>query len=533
MIETEYSTQLALRKIIDSLSGHIYIKNLEGRYVLCNQKQAKSLNTTVEDILGKTDNDLYWHSAEDAKTYRENDLYVIQTGQTLSTEEPAIVDGKHTIVLSKKTPLRNDHNEIIGILGISIDITAQKEAENLLLSNITTKHQYLEEAKETAENTLKNIINLMPGHVYWKNLQLQYLGCNQMQAESGGFASPEEFCGKTDADMPWHARTKEIQRTDREVIQTEQMISTEEVAQLSDGRKAIFLSKKVPLKDNQGKVTGILGISFDITGQKEAERLRLANAIIEQKAKTAAMLAAGIAHELRTPLAAVNLLGGQIDDIMARLLEGYTLAVQHGLVQEPLTQKSLRIASQVGMRLLRIVRSANMFIDMMLMKVNLDQPHVQQPLTVLSICAAVDEALQTYPLDDQDQALVHWDRARNQAHDFNFQGDQTLFNHVIFNLLKNALHYVKAAGRGEIQIWVSTDSHQHCLHFRDTGTGIAAEALPYIFDEFYTRTAHGTGVGLALCKIIMQQFNGEIQCQSVQNEYTHFTLTFPTLEQSL
>jgi PAS domain S-box-containing protein len=425
--------------------------------------------------------------------------------------------------------LRNDQGEIIGILGISMDITEQKEAEKIRIAIAAAEHQSLKHAKEASENTLKNIVNLMPGHVYWKSLDFRYLGCNQLQAESAGFSSPEEFCGKTDADMPWRARAKEIRQIDEQVIHNLEMVSAEEVARLSDGREVTFLSKKVPLKAHNGEVIGILGISFDITDQKDAERLRLENAIAEQNIKTATMLAAGIAHELRTPLAAVNLLGGQLEDLMGRLIEGYTLALHHDLIKDPLTEKNLHIAAHVSTRLLRIVRSANTFIDMMLMKVNLKKPKGHS-LIRLSICSAIEEALQTYPLDESDHNLIHWDRDRNQIQDFIFLGNQTLFNHVIFNLLKNALHYIKAARNGEITIWVSRTPEGNSVHFKDTGPGIPQVVLPHIFEAFYTQTTHGTGVGLALCRAIMDEFDGTIACESVEGEYTHFILTFPNLK---
>jgi signal transduction histidine kinase len=147
--------------------------------------------------------------------------------------------------------------------------------------------------------------------------------------------------------------------------------------------------------------------------------------------------------------------------------------------------------------------------------------------------AAIEESLLTYPLDTSESALIHWDAVSNQVQDFMFMGDQTLFNHIFFNLLKNALHYVKSADRGEIKIWLATEGKHNFLHFMDTGTGISTASLPHIFDAFYTKTTHGTGVGLALCKVIMQEFGGEISCQSIEGQYTHFILKFPPLQKEL
>lgn len=69
------------------------------------------------------------------------------------------------------------------------------------------------------------------------------------------------------------------------------------------------------------------------------------------------------------------------------------------------------------------------------------------------------------------------------------------------------------------------------LYFKDTSTGIAPEVLPHIFESFYSKTARGTGVGLAFCKSTMREFGGDIVCESVEGEFTTFVLTFPVVEE--
>jgi signal transduction histidine kinase len=109
-------------------------------------------------------------------------------------------------------------------------------------------------------------------------------------------------------------------------------------------------------------------------------------------------------------------------------------------------------------------------------------------------------------------------------------GDDILFTHVLFNLLKNALYYIRAASKGEISIWCEQNEKFNILHFKDTGLGMDKEVLEHIFERFFTRTRHGSGVGLAFCKLVMQSFGGDIICDSVKGEYTDFTLSFPKIK---
>jgi signal transduction histidine kinase len=78
---------------------------------------------------------------------------------------------------------------------------------------------------------------------------------------------------------------------------------------------------------------------------------------------------------------------------------------------------------------------------------------------------------------------------------------------------------------------VSLEPDAKRLIFKDTGKGIASKDLPFVFDRFYTQTPHGTGIGLAFCQDVLKRFGGSIVCDSVEGEYTIFTLSFPSQSQ--
>lgn len=111
-----------------------------------------------------------------------------------------------------------------------------------------------------------------------------------------------------------------------------------------------------------------------------------------------------------------------------------------------------------------------------------------------------------------------------QTTDFLFYGDNMQITNVILNLIENAHHAIKDKPGSEIKIWTSKST----LFIRDEGVGISKSHLPSIFDEFFS-TKGTSGQGLAFCKLIMQQHNGTITCESELGEYTQFKLNFPEI----
>jgi two-component system heavy metal sensor histidine kinase CusS len=104
-----------------------------------------------------------------------------------------------------------------------------------------------------------------------------------------------------------------------------------------------------------------------------------------------------------------------------------------------------------------------------------------------------------------------------------------LFGRAVNNLLENALHHTPAGGT--IQISVATQGPHSEVSVRDTGSGIAAEHLPRVFDRFYradsSRSSEGVGLGLALVKSIMDLHGGSAQIESEPGQGTIVILSFP------
>jgi len=236
-------------------------------------------------------------------------------------------------------------------------------------------------------------------------------------------------------------------------------------------------------------------------------------------------LGASIAHEMRTPLSSV---GSGIKGVIKQiplLIDSYKIAQAKKIDVPYINPVHYQLLLPACHNIEAEVQAAFLFIDMLLMKVN-PSALASSPTAVCSIAHCVDEMLERYPLDEKEKQLVHWQKTK----DFQFLGNDMLIIHVLFNLLKNAIYYVKSAGKGNIQIWLRRDKDYNYLHFKDTGAGISPKILSHIFDQFFSRTQHGAGVGLAFCKSAMLNIGGDIVCRSEEGGYAEFILKFPVLE---
>ncbi|KTC66487.1 sensor protein LuxN [Legionella adelaidensis] len=242
----------------------------------------------------------------------------------------------------------------------------------------------------------------------------------------------------------------------------------------------------------------------------------------QQRMAGLAAAAGMIAHELRTPLLGIKSGAQALNTYYPNLVEGYQLAKEHGLIQNGIRQSRLLPLKGVCERVISEIDYANTIIDMLLVKAGRENSLKNCILERCSMAECLKEAIARYPFpNDSQRALVTW------TGDFDFFGSKLLMQHVLFNLLKNALYAIATAQRGEITIWSEKGDKFNYLIFKDTAKGMSPKQLSRLFDHFYTTTFMGTGIGLSFCKLVMDRFGGDIRCEAEEGHYTKFTLSFP------
>lgn len=152
----------------------------------------------------------------------------------------------------------------------------RRKAEAALQENFKRNIDELTNSRQAladSQQMLQSVLDTIPVRVFWKDTDLNYLGCNRQFARDSGFGSPESVVGKSDHDMGWKDRAELYRADDRAVIGSgAPKLNYEEQLTTGDGKQIWLLTSKIPLKDNQGTIRGVLGTYEDITSRKLAEQ---------------------------------------------------------------------------------------------------------------------------------------------------------------------------------------------------------------------------------------------------------------------
>lgn len=366
------------------------------------------------------------------------------------------------------------------------------------------------------KSSFYRIIDAIPVSVYWKDVNGKYLGCNKLMADVVGL-SRSEVIGKTDDDLIWKDAAKDAHKVEQMIITNRAKYEVEEVTDFGTNKYTTYLSTKTPLYNSNGDVIGIIGVSVDITDRKRKEQLQQEKEIAEKLTQAIEMLSGCIAHEIRTPLAGINV---NVDNLR---LELNKLPIDSSNTEQ--INKIKNFATNIKL----VIKSGRNIIDMLLVKLRcvLNKQIDNQKLTTHSIKSCINDAIKEYPFDGSENDIVVWDEQVNE--DFTYIGDNLLTKHILFNLIKNALRAIKEVDRGKIYFGLKCDKKFNYLIFRDTASGIPVKVLNTLFHQFSSGSRDGAGLGLAFCKMIMQSYNGDITCDTKEGEYTEFTLNFPAI----
>jgi PAS domain S-box-containing protein len=156
------------------------------------------------------------------------------------------------------SPLHGPDGQVTGNVAVLVDITERKQMEAALWES---------------SQMLKLVLENMPAFVFWKDCASIYLGCNYLFAANAGLNSPEEIIGLTDLDLPWkHTEAESYRADDRMVMETGlPKLNYEETQLTADGQVMAVRTSKIPLRNSQGAIIGVLGTFEDISERKRAE----------------------------------------------------------------------------------------------------------------------------------------------------------------------------------------------------------------------------------------------------------------------
>jgi len=229
-------------------------------------------------------------------------------------------------------------------------------------------------------------------------------------------------------------------------------------------------------------------------------------------------LSGSIAHEMRNPLSSITNAISTVQSIIpdkpasSREKEKFDLSYS-GLIN---------IHEVIDESLLTIKRG-NKIIDSLLATLQDGVMDINN-FRKLSAKQIIQTAVATYGYNDiNDRTFI----VENTDETFDFLGDKDLFIYVLFNLIKNALHY-KSRPDFRIEIATKRDSLYNRIRVRDNGPGISPGKREIIFERFYTfGKSGGNGLGLSFCRRVIESFGGSIVCNSEEGHWTEFVISLP------
>ncbi|WP_342552014.1 ATP-binding protein [Paenibacillus sp. FSL R7-0652] len=300
----------------------------------------------------------------------------------------------------------------------------------------------------------------------------------------------------------------------REALSKQQSIKVDILNYTKSGRKFWNELNIDPIFDESGACLYFVGIQYDISERKFAEQqLKTAASMAEKTSRGQLEFIGKLNHELRTPL---NGIMGMIE-----------LAGMGDITEEQ--KEYLELARHSGEALLNIVNNS---LDMAkLGRGKMGVEHIEfQPLKMIQQIVKTHEPA---AMNKQIRLLCHADLNIPEV----LWGDPLRLRQVLDNLLSNAIKFTQ---RGQVKLQVDVKQHsqeQTVLSFsvRDTGIGIASHQIDQLFDAFtqsdisHARRFGGSGLGLTICKELLELMDGSITVESVEGKGTEFHVTVPFL----
>ncbi len=244
------------RALIDQAPDYLFLKDLDGRFVVANKVFAETLGMAPDDLIGKTDYDLI--SAEMAEQYAADDRAVMKSGTPTRDIETRVVDasGNRRYSSTSKAPLRDKDGRIIGLVGVSRDVTPQRLAREELRAE---------------RNRFRAMIDQVPDYLFVKDMEGRFVVANRAVAADLG-REPDELIGKSDHDLHPSERAEKFRADERRIVRNgEPMIDIEEYIIDRGGHQKHFLTTKVPLRDPDGEIIGLIGVCRDVTLRRQAQ----------------------------------------------------------------------------------------------------------------------------------------------------------------------------------------------------------------------------------------------------------------------
>lgn len=483
--QIKIQTQLQMvTSAVNNSVEEIYAVNTDGSLVFAN-KQFKNHHHIPENLEEIKIYNIYQDQDESQWKTFVQELKDADGAFNYTTSHTNYEGNKRALEISAFMLKDNIGQEIIWTIGR--DITERIEQEN--------KIRELNQLMET-------ILNNIPVYLFVKDTgdDFRYLYWNK-EFERVSHIPASTVIGRTDAEIfPEKKDAKKFREDDLKILKNNRTVDFEEDYITAIGEKRIVHTIKtlVPLK---GKQPLLIGISWDITEQKHIEQELIKSRIkAEESDKLKSAFLANMSHEIRTPLNAIV----GFSKLMAET-ENQDERMQYAEIVDKNTDLLLQLINDI--------------LD--LSKIEAGMLEFKEKTASLNeLCQGIYETF--LPRMPEGVRLIY----DKNPEDTITQTDSNRVAQVLTNLLSNAQKFTHS---GEIRFGYAKQENQIEFFVKDTGMGIAPDNIGKIFNRFIKLNSfvQGTGLGLPICRMILENMGGEIHVKSTLNQGTEFVFTLP------
>jgi len=398
-----------------------------------------------------------------------------------------------------------------------VDPTEVDDDSSLKRAEIDLRERELALAR--TNELLQLVLDTIPVRVFWKDLDLRYLGCNRLFAQDSGLTGPEHLLGLDDFAMGWQDQADAYRADDRAVIESgTARVNYEETQTTPSGEQIWLRTSKLPLRDLDGTIIGVLGTYEDITEEKRGEeRERQLQTEIQhnQKLESLGVLAGGIAHDFNNILTGIL---GQADLVLA----------------------DLPPVSPVAGRLVAIQSAATSAGDLcrQMLAYSGKGRFVVAPLDLSEVVLEMREMLEAVV---SKKVTLRFDLATALP---SVNADVSQLQQIVLNLVLNASESIDK-GMGVVGIhtgsiecdseYIKTTLANHdlapgryvTLEVTDPGCGMDKATMERMFEPFFTSKFTGRGLGLSAVLGIVRGHSGVVKAQSEPGRGTTMKVLLP------
>jgi PAS domain S-box-containing protein len=475
-----------LNLIADQVQAVFWALDTEFKFTMVQGAGLKRLGLAADQLVGTT---LYEYlSSDDSEFLPIQHVTKALSGESVGFDFIWMGINFQSFV----EPLKDERGNIIGVAGISLDISERKKAEQRL---------------SVSESRFKDIAESMSDWIWEVDANGVYTFCSERVEDILGYR-PDEIIGRTPFDFMNPEEVPKITDVFTAMVAEKSPIKDLENWNVTkDGRAVCLLTNGIPLLDKDGGFYGYRGVDTDITQRKLTEQALIKakeEAEIASKAKSQFM--SRMSHELRTPLNAIL---------------GYTELLMDPDAEDKLSEDqrtSLNTVQQAGRHLLYLI---NEVLDL----AKIEAGTMTVALTHVNWHSEISQCIElTSPMAQQYGVRLHMESNQNTPQ--LVHADSMRLKQVLLNLLSNAVKYNHHDGDVTVII-KERDNSVVRIEVHDTGAGLNEQQIENLFQPFNRLSAEdsemeGVGIGLVISKHLIELMGGTIGVHSIVGSGTVF-----------